>query len=79
MISPACNLEFYAATKPVDFRKGVVVLVAIVMNEFEFDPFSGAKLIFHSEPADRLKLIVCDGTGLVMTIKRIEGKGFESP
>ena len=79
MISPAGNLEFYEAIKPVDFRKGVDVLAAIVMNELDLDPFSGAKLILHSEPADRVKLIVCDDTGLVMTIKRIEGKGFESP
>lgn len=40
---------------------------AIVMNEFQLDPFNGAIFIFRSKRADRLKLIVWDGTGLVMT------------
>ncbi|GFE48632.1 transposase [Roseobacter cerasinus] len=79
MISLAGNFKFYVATKPVDFRKGMDGLAAIVLNEFELDPFSGAIFIFRSKQADRLKLIVWDGTGLVMTYKWIEGKGFEWP
>lgn len=77
MISPAGNFKFYVASKPLDFRKGMDGLAAIVQNEFDLDPFSGAIFIFRSKRADRLKLIVWDGTGLVMTYKRIEGKGFE--
>ncbi|WP_187428688.1 hypothetical protein ROLI_012080 [Roseobacter fucihabitans] len=79
MISPAGNFKFYVASKPVDFRKGMDDLAAIFQNEFDLDPFSGAIFIFRSKRADRLKLIVWDGTGLVMTYKRIEGKGFEWP
>ena len=52
-------------------------LAAIVQNEFDLDPFCGAIFIFQSKRSDRLKLIVWDGSGLVMTYKRIEGKGFE--
>jgi transposase len=51
-------------------------LASIAMNEFDLGPFSGAIFIFRSKLADRLKLIVWDGTGLVMTYKRIEGKGL---
>ena len=76
MISPSGNFKLYLASKPVDFRKGMDGLAAIVMNEFELDPFDGAIFIFRSKRADRLKLIVWDGTGLVMTYKRIEGSGF---
>lgn len=54
-------------------------LAAIVMNEFDLDPFCGAIFIFRSKRADRLKLIVWDGTGLVMTYKRIEGASFVWP
>lgn len=79
MISPAGNFKFYVATKPVDFRKGMDGLAAIVLNEFDLDPFSGAIFIFRSKRADRLKLIVWDGTGLVLVYKRIEGNGFEWP
>jgi len=69
----------YLACKPVDFRKGMDGLAAIVMNEFDLDPFSGAIFIFRAKRADRMKLIVWDGTGLVMTYKRIEGSGFVWP
>jgi transposase len=79
MISPSGNFKLYLAAKPVDFRKGMDGLAAIVMNEFELDPFNGAIFIFRSKRSDRLKLIVWDGTGLVMTYKRIEGSGFVWP
>lgn len=79
MISPAGNFKLYLASKPVDFRKGMDGLAAIVMNEFDLDPFSGAIFIFRSKRANRMKAIVWDGTGLVMTYKRIEGCGFVWP
>ena len=79
MISPAGNFKIYLASEPVDFRKGVDGLTSIVMSEFKLDPFSGAIFVFRSKRADRLKLIVWDGTGLVMVYKRIEGRGFIWP
>lgn len=79
MIQHCPNLKFHVATKPVDFRKGMDGLAAIILNDFDLDPFSGAVFIFRSKRSDRLKLILWDGTGLVMTYKRIEGKGFVWP
>ena len=79
MITTPGNFKFYLATEPVDFRKGLDGLASIVLNEFDLDPFSGAVFIFRSKVADRLKLIVWDGTGLVMTYKRIESKSFVWP
>ncbi len=79
MISPSGNFKIYLASKPVDFRKGMDGLAAIVMNEFDLDPFNGAIFIFRSKRADRLKLIVWDGSGLVMAYKRIESAGFVWP
>lgn len=83
MITPAGNFKFYVATKPVNFRKGMDGLASIVMNEFDLDPFSGAIFIFRSKRSDRLKLIVWDGTGLVMTYKRkkvgvLSGRGYKA-
>nr|WP_255733659.1 IS66 family insertion sequence element accessory protein TnpB [Ruegeria sp. Ofav3-42] len=67
------------ASNPVDFRKGMDGLAAIVLNEFDLDPFSGAIFIFRSKRTDRMKLIVWDGTGLILIYKRLEDKGFEWP
>ena len=79
MISLANSFKIYVANSPVDFRKGMDGLAAIVVNEFDLDPFDGAIFVFRSKRADRLKIIVWDGTGLVLVHKRIEGKGFVWP
>ncbi|MFV0291979.1 MAG: IS66 family insertion sequence element accessory protein TnpB [Paracoccus sp. (in: a-proteobacteria)] len=79
MISPAGNFRIYIATKPVDFRKGMDGLAAIVQSEFDLDPFSGGIFVFRAKRADRLKIVVWDGTGLVLVYKRIEGAGFIWP
>ncbi|WP_205756181.1 IS66 family insertion sequence element accessory protein TnpB [Labrenzia sp. 011] len=60
------------ATKPVDFRKGHDGLAALVKNELRKDPFTGTVFVFRSRLTDRLKLIYWDGSGLVMTYKRLE-------
>lgn len=79
MISPAGNFTIYLASRPVDFRKGMDGLAAIVQSEFELAPFSGAIFIFRAKRTGRLKIVVWDGTGLVLVYKRIEGAGFVWP
>lgn len=79
MISPSGNFRIFLASQPVDFRKGMDGLVAYVANHFELDPFDGAIYVFRSRRADRLKLLVWDGTGLVLTMKRLNGGGFTWP
>lgn len=79
MISPAGNFRIYLATEPVDFRKGMDGLASIVQSEFDLDPFSGTIFIFRAKRTDRLKIVVWDGTGLVLVYKRIEGAGFIWP
>ncbi len=54
-------------------------LAGHVMTELELDPFNGAVFIFRSKRADTLKMIVWDGTGMVVIHKRIEGRGFVWP
>jgi transposase len=79
MISPAGNFRIFLATEPVDFRKGMDGLAACVANSFDLDPYSGAIYVFRSRRADRLKLLVWDGSGLVLITKRLNGKRFTWP
>lgn len=79
MISPASNFKIYLASQPVDFRKGLDGLAACVANNFELDPYSGAIYVFRSRRADRLKILVWDGSGLVLIMKRLQGKRFTWP
>src|SRR3546814_932685 len=67
------------ATKPVDFRKGAVSLAALVEHELGLKPFSGVVFIFRSKRANRIKLLVWDGTGLVLVSKVLQTGGFHWP
>ena len=79
MITPSGQVRIYIATSPVDFRKGMDGLAGYVASTFSLDPYSGAVFVFRSRRADRLKLIIWDGTGLVMVAKRMMRKGFVWP
>lgn len=79
MILPSHMVRIKIATKPIDFRKGHDGLAALVKNELQHDPFTGTVYVFRSKKADRLKLIFWDGTGLVLTYKRLEEHRFIWP
>ena len=53
------------ATKPVDFRKGAEGLAALVREQMQADPFSGAVYVFRAKRADRVKLIYLGWHGRV--------------
>jgi transposase len=67
------------ATRPIDFRCGHRALALIVQNELKLDPHSGVTVIFRSKRGDRLKILVWDGTGLVMVYKVLEQGSFAWP
>ena len=67
------------ATRPVDFSRGADGLAATVQSVLRQDPFSGTIFVFRSKRSDRVKLLVYDGTGLVLIWKRLEGGTFKWP
>lgn len=73
------TMRVMLATQPVDFRKGMEGLAAHIANTFNLDPFCGAIFVFRSKSAKKLKLLVWDGTGLVLTTKRLDGGKFVWP
>ena len=79
MIVPPTSVRVLIATKPVDFRKGMDGLAAIVEAELKLKPFSGVIYVFRSKRADRVKLLFWDGTGVCLLIKRLEGSKFHWP
>ncbi len=73
------GLRVMVASKPIDFRKGMDGLVAMVTEVLAADAFAGDVFIFRSKRTDRLKLIFWDGSGLCMVTKRLEARGFIWP
>jgi transposase len=79
MIIPPGPLKVMVATRPVDFRKGAAGLAALVEHEFAGKPFSGAAWVFRARRANRIKILVWDGSGLVLVSKVLQSGNFHWP
>jgi transposase len=79
MIVPPAGVRVLVATKPVDFRKGMDGLAALAKEKLGLDPYSGVVLVFRAKRGDRVKLLVWDGTGLMLVSKRLEQGRFRWP
>jgi transposase len=64
VILPPVGVRVLIATRPVDFRRGADGLAATVQTMLR---------------QDRVKLLVYDGTGLVLIWKRLDGAKFKWP
>ena len=73
------GLRIMVASQPVDFRKGMDSLAALVAQTLASDPFTGDVFIFRSKRSDRLKLLIWDGSGLCLITKRLEAGAFTWP
>jgi transposase len=79
MISVGSETRVFVATAPVDFRRGVHGLVALVANGLHGSPYSGDIFVFRSKRADRLKILTFDGTGVILATKYLESGKFAWP
>lgn len=73
------GLRILVTARPVDFRKGVDSLCTLVKQSLAVDPFAGDVFVFRAKRIDRLKILVWDGSGLVLLSKRLERGRFTWP
>jgi transposase len=73
------GVRILLAARPVDFRKGMDGLAALVQQALRTDPFQGDVFIFRPRRADRVKILIYDGTGLGLYSKRLEAGRFSWP
>lgn len=79
MIGLPPGVRVLVATKPVDFRKGADTLAALAKEALKQDPYAGTVLVFRAKRADRIKILVWDGTGLVLYWKALDQGAFKWP
>lgn len=73
------GLRVMVASRPVDFRKGMDGLAAMVTQVLASDPFAGDIFVFRAKRSDRIKLLLWDGSGLCLVTKRLEAGSFTWP
>ncbi len=80
MIRPAVELtEVYICTEPVDFRKQINGLAALVQEELALDPFSAQLFAFTNRRRDRARILAWERNGFVLWMKRLERERFHWP
>ena len=73
------GLKVYLHRDPVDFRKSINGLSALIEQALGLDPFAEAVYVFRNRRADRIKLLGWDRNGFWLLFKRLEADRFTWP
>jgi transposase len=79
MLSFTGSLKVFLAVAPCDLRKSFNGLHALVTEQLGEDPRTGALFVFTNRRHTRLKILLFDGTGLWVCLKRLEQGTFSWP
>lgn len=76
MLTIPSTVKLFAAINPVDFRRGIDGLTAIVENEFGIEAMSGDIFIFLNKRANQVRLLFWERDGFCLLTKRLESGTF---
>ena len=79
MLTIPRSVRIFIGSTPIDMRKSIDGLMAIVQEELEQDAYSGFLFVFVSRRADRVKILTWDKGGFVLVYKRLEKGQFKLP
>lgn len=79
MLSLPPSVRVYLATEPVDMRKSIDGLAAVVKSQWRLAPDSGHLFVFLGRRRDRVKVLFFDTGGYVLYYKRLELGRFRLP
>lgn len=65
------------ALTPIDFRKGIDSIVGVCRHHLAAEPFSGEVFVFINRGKTALKLLVYDGQGFWLCMKRLSQGRFK--
>lgn len=71
MIQITPHIKIFLCPESVDFRKGIDGLAGVCRRQLDKDPFSGSMFIFRNRRRTALKILLYDGQGFWLFIKRL--------
>jgi transposase len=73
------SVRIFIGSTPIDMRKSIDGLTAIVQEELGENAYSGHLFVFVSRRCDRAKILTWDKGGFVLLYKRLERGQFKLP
>ena len=70
MLQLSPQSRIFVATQPVDFRKGIDALAAVCRQVLGDNPLEGAVYVFRNRSGTAIKLLLYDGQGYWIMMKR---------
>ncbi|MCK9609314.1 MAG: IS66 family insertion sequence element accessory protein TnpB [Methylomonas sp.] len=71
--------QIWLAVAPVDMRRGLDGLSAIVQQSLGHSPCAGSAFILRNRAGNRLRLLLWDGNGVWLCQRRLHQGGFVWP
>ncbi|MDF0607170.1 IS66 family insertion sequence element accessory protein TnpB [Neisseriaceae bacterium TC5R-5] len=71
--------QVFLAIEPVDIRRGIDGLSAILQESLGQVPTNGHAYAFRNRAGNRIKLLIWDGTGVWMCVRRLHKGRFVWP
>lgn len=79
MMRPDAKVEkIYLYPKPVDFRKSIDGLAAVVELDTKVAVFDPVLIVFLNKPCNRVKILYCERNGFCLWLKRLEPERFKT-
>ena len=75
----AAPAQIWLAVAPVDMRRGIDGLSAIVQQALGQTPCAGSAFVFHNRAGNRLKLLLWYGNGVWLCQRRLHEGSFVWP
>jgi transposase len=76
---PASLPQVYLCREPVDMRKSIDGLAALVEGVLALDPFSAQLFVFTNRRRDKVKCLYWERNGFCLWYKRLERERFHWP
>ena len=73
------GIKIFVSIDPIDARKSIDSLSALVAASFKDNPQSGHLFLFFNKAKDKVKIIYWDNNGFVLHYKRLEKRRFCVP
>ena len=79
MLRPDAKVEkVYLYPKPVDFRKSIDGLAALVELDIKVAVFDPVLFVFLNKPRNRVKILYWERNGFCLWLKRLESERFKT-